>query len=349
MKPPELASRYYDGEQAVARPVRLQLRDGRLHILGEGFERIEPLAALRWPERQRHGARQLLLPGQGVVEHADGPAWDDWAAASGLRETGVVRWQQSWRRVGLALLLCALALGVGLRWGVPALADGITALLPPAVEAELGDRGLATLDEGGLRPSALPPERQRRIRSDFEAALRADGRPAPPWTLHFRATGSMALGPNALALPGGHLVLTDELAELLADAPDVLTGVLAHELGHVRHRHGLRALVQAGLLGAVSAALLGDVSSLVATVPVLLGQAAYARDAEREADAEAVHVLRAAGMAPRRMALLFQRLQAWREAHPGGRGPEWPIALASHPADAERIRYFESAQVDPVR
>lgn len=348
MTGPELESRYFDGEQAAPRVVRLHLNGGRLHIRGDGFERVEPLAALRWPERQRHGARQLLLPGQGVLEHADGPAWDAWSAASGLQDAGVVRWQQSWRRVGVALLLCGVALGAGVRWGVPLTAQAVTALLPAAAEARIGDHGLAALDDGGLRPSALPPERQRRIRSDFEAALRADGRPAPAWTLHFRSAGRMALGPNALALPGGHIVLTDELAVLLADAPDVLTGVLAHELGHVRHRHGLRALVQAGLLGALAAAVLGDVSSLLATAPVLLGQAAYARDAEREADAEAARVLLAAGLAPRRMAVLFERLQAWREKNPGARGPELPIALASHPGDAERIRYF-SAQVDPVR
>lgn len=346
---PVLESRCFDGERPAALPVRLWVQDGRLHVQGEGFERVEPVAALRWPERQRHGARQLMLPGQGIVEHADGPGWDAWARASGLQEGRVVHWQQSWRRVGIALVLCVLALGAGWRWGVPLAAEGIAAVLPAAVEVEIGDRMLAALDQAGLAPSTLPPARQARIRQAFEAALRADDHPPPAWTLHFRASGRLALGPNALALPGGPIVLTDGLVALLDDAPDVLTGVLAHELGHLRHRHGLQAIVQAGLLGALAAVVLGDVSSVLATAPVLLGQAAYARDAEREADAEAARVLRAAGLAPRRMVLLFERLQAWRDAQPEGRRFEPPIAFASHPADAERIRYFESAQVDPVR
>lgn len=345
MGAPRLASRCFDGERPVAREVTLWVEGGRLHLQGEGLARSEPLDALRWPERQRHGPRQLLLPGGGVVEHADGPGWDAWAAASGLREARVVRWQQSWRHVALAGVAALALLAAAWRWGVPLAAEGLAAATPPALEAQIGDRLLATLDGSGLAPSALPAPQQAAIRRAFEAALRADGRPAPPWTLHFRAAGRSGIGANALALPGGHLLLTDELVALLHDAPDVITGVLAHELGHVRARHGLQAVVQAGLLSAGAALVLGDVSSLLAAAPVLLAQAGYARGAERQADAEAARVLRAAGIPPARMALLFERLAAARESS----GRRLPIALASHPDDAERIAFFRSAQVDAVR
>jgi len=71
---------------------------------------------------------------------------------------------------------------------------------------------------------------------------------------------------------------------------DILVGVLGHELGHLRHRHGMRMLVQAGTLGAATGALYGDFSSLFAQIPVLLGQASYSRDAEHEADVDAVRL-----------------------------------------------------------
>jgi Zn-dependent protease with chaperone function len=142
-------------------------------------------------------------------------------------------------------------------------------------------------------------------------------------------------------------VLTDELAELLADAPDVTTGVLAHELGHVRHRHGMRMVVQASVLAVLTGWLIGDFSSVLAAVPAVLGQQSYARDFEREADDEAIAVLRANRLSPGRMAVLFERLAEWREKQDEESSGVLPIAFADHPADEERTRRFRDA--DTIR
>ncbi|HEV8313585.1 MAG TPA: M48 family metalloprotease, partial [Burkholderiaceae bacterium] len=67
------------------------------------------------------------------------------------------------------------------------------------------------------------------------------------------------------------------------------------------------------------------------------------RDAEREADAEAVRVLRAAGISPLAMVRFFE---AVAQRHGSGKDRErgWlGFAIASHPADAERIRFFRDA------
>jgi predicted Zn-dependent protease len=85
-------------------------------------------------------------------------------------------------------------------------------------------------------------------------------------------------------------------------------------------------------------------------VPVLLAQAGYSRDAEREADAVAARLLRASGRSPAVMVVLFERLQQ-RNAEPaegGASAPRGarirpPIALASHPHDEERVRFFREA------
>jgi Zn-dependent protease with chaperone function len=46
--------------------------------------------------------------------------------------------------------------------------------------------------------------------------------------------------PNAFALPGGKVYLFDGLLAK-AENPDEIAGVLAHELGHLKHRDGIRA------------------------------------------------------------------------------------------------------------
>ena len=94
--------------------------------------------------------------------------------------------------------------------------------------------------------------------------------------------GGAGGGANALALPGGMLVVTDELAAL-ADAPALL-GLLAHEPGHVTSRHATRIAVAGPLLGATVAASNGDITSVVASAPVLLATLSFWRSHEAEAD-----------------------------------------------------------------
>ena len=342
---PALTSAYFDGQSAQAHAVRLSVQAHELVIEGDGISRRVPLRQIRWPERQRHGTRLTYLPGHGLISHADGPGWDAWAQAQGLRDPLVVRWMQSWRGVLWALAACVLIAGATWQWGVPWAGRALVALIPASVDEVVGEQTLAGFDRQGLAPSGLAPARQAEIRAAFAAAV-ARAYPAgqaPAYGLHFRASGRMKLGPNAFALPGGAIVLTDELAELLADAPDVTTGVLAHELGHVRHRHGMRTVVQASLLAAAAGWVVGDFSSVLAAVPAVLGQQAYARDFERQADLEAITVMRANGQSPARMALLFERLGQWRAKHSAGEITELPIALADHPADAERMQVFREA------
>jgi Zn-dependent protease with chaperone function len=193
-----------------------------------------------------------------------------------------------------------------------------------------------------MSPSELPVAEQTRLEADFRQMLDASPRRSmPAWRLVFRKS---RIGPNALALPGGTLVLTDELVELVNRDSQVVSAVLAHEAGHLQQRHGMRLLVQSGVLGAVSSVMLGDFSTLLAGVPVWIGQASYSRDAEQEADAAAVQILLAAERSPRLMVTLFERLEASQKKNQAGAKPGWlGIAFASHPSDAQRVRFFLDA------
>jgi len=78
---------------------------------------------------------------------------------------------------------------------------------------------------------------------------------------------------------------------------------------------------------------------VLAGVPALLAQAAYSRDAEREADAEAARLLHTAGLKPAAMVVLFERMAK----QTAGR-TKMPVSLASHPMDEERAAYFRNYQ-----
>lgn len=343
---------FFDGRSARPQRVKLLIDGQQLRLVraGEPSETLRTLALreVRWPERTRHGARVAHIEpsaGGGELHAVDAGEWDRFTARAGLRDSLVVRSQQSWRRVLAAMgLLVALSVG-GWVWGVPWAGQVIVALVPKSVDAELGNAAFEQIEDQWLKPSELPAARQAALRAAFDRAIaRAVPVDAAPYRLEFRAS---RIGPNAFALPGGIIVMTDELVELVDGDDTLILGVLAHEYGHVRHRHGMRQLVQAGVLGAAAGAAFGDYSSVLAAVPVLLGTLGYSRDFEREADRQSIDILRANGHAPAVMVGFFERLAAWRQKKaPGQETSPLGIAFSSHPADAERIERFRGATSD---
>ena len=258
---------------------------------------------------------------------------------------------QSWSwvascTVGLVLLIC-----IAYQWGIPVLARSVLMVTPYSVDQKIGQVTLDQLEGQArlLQPSSLPGGEQDAIRRSFQQALSVqEPSEVPSWHVEFRKS---AIGPNAFALPGGTIVMTDEMVNLVEGDHRSLVAVLSHELGHVHHRHGMRMLAQASALGVLASALWGDLSWVLAALPAWLGQADYSREAEREADAYALQVLSAARISPSAMVNMFDKLKAWREANSkdGGAGQDngvvgkWlGIAFSSHPQDAERIAFFQA-------
>ncbi len=160
------------------------------------------------------------------------------------------------------------------------------------------------------------------------------GAPGVRYRLLFRAS---RLGPsmNAFALPGGTVVLLDALVRGTA-GDDRLVAVVGHELGHVARRHSMQAFFEGAGVGAAAGLLWGDFSGQAAGIPATLAMFDYSRDAEREADEDAVRFLREAGRSARPMVDALCLLQgAERDAGMEG----LPRLLSTHPKLAERIAH----------
>jgi Zn-dependent protease with chaperone function len=213
---------------------------------------------------------------------------------------------------------------------LPVAVEQVAERIPVAAEAALGRDGLEGMDKFFLRPSKLPPGRQQELRAGFLEMARNDTG-GGEYRLEFRA--SPAIGANAFALPAGIIVITDELVALARRDAELL-GVLAHELGHVRHRHVMRRLLAGSATALIIAAVTGDISSatsLAASAPAVLVQTKFSRDQEREADRFAIELMRKSGIDPRSLAAILARLQGESKA-----GSVLPSFLSSHPATAER-------------
>jgi Zn-dependent protease with chaperone function len=87
--------------------------------------------------------------------------------------------------------------------------------------------------------------------------------------------------------------MTDELV-VASENDDELVAILAHEIGHLEHRHSIRMAMQSSAVALIIAAISGDVvssSSLLVALPTVLIHSSYSQEFETEADDYAWHYL----------------------------------------------------------
>jgi len=344
--PAAIAARYFDGRSAKAHAVTLRLAGDTLVLEGDGVARAAALATLRVSEPLGSAPRLIQFPDGGHCEVRDLAGLASVLAASRHADGWVVRMQARWGWALASLVFAVAVLGAGYRWGLPALAGVLADRMPDKVLAQLSAGTLRLLDGGLLRDSALSETRQRQLHEAAQRLIRPDGT-RPTYRFLFRK--GAAIGANALALPDGTVIVTDELVAL-ADHDEEILAVLAHELGHVDRRHGLRMLIQGSVIAFVVSWYLGDAGGMTAAVPTLVLQARYSREHEREADAYGAAMLEASGISRRRLATLLAKLEALhaeRSASPaaGEQASQGENLvrdyLSSHPATRERIDWLE--------
>lgn len=332
---------YYDGESSARRQVELRLVVNHIEISGEGLER-------RWPVRKAQvdaplaGIRRALyLPDGGKLIFDD----DDFARAVAEQQNqggffrGVHRWENSLKLAFVALgLIIALVVGF-IQFGLPTLAEQAAYAIPPGTETQLGRESLQFLDRALFAPSQLGPERRAELVLLFDQVVTSLDATERPYRLELRK--SPRIGANAFALPGGTIIMTDELVAL-AGQDEEIAAVLAHEVGHVRHRHAMRQVIQNSTVGLLVATLTGDVfsaSSLAAAIPTMLVDAKFSRDMEREADDVALEYLHLQGQSTKHFAAILKSLEEAFAEKRGEKREEGRISgyFASHPATRERI------------
>jgi predicted Zn-dependent protease len=167
---------------------------------------------------------------------------------------------------------------------------------------------------------------------------------------HFYVVDSKEV--NAFAVPGGFIYVNRGLIERV-DRLDQLAGVLGHEIGHVTNRHSVKLMEkqQGASLGVALGCILTRVCSNQAagTAINLAGGAVFAkfsREHEREADESGVRYVTRAGIDPRGIPEMFQKLLEERKARPAG-VEAW---FSTHPLEEDRIADTQAMidKIDPL-
>lgn len=224
-----------------------------------------------------------------------------------------------WLVGGLLLIAALLFLSLSV------LTDWAVSNTPIKVENWLGGKALHQF------PAKQHPALQQRLQQ-LLASLPDD---SPLLQYDFRVFLSQTDEINAVALPGGNIVLFSGLLEQL-ESENELAMILAHELGHFAHRDHLRGLGRGLGLAVASVLLLGKdsaASSVVANA-LLTFQVRYSQAQESAADQFGLELLVARYGHAGGSSDFFRRMAKTA-------GSSIPYLLASHPHPDARVKQLE--------
>jgi predicted Zn-dependent protease len=166
---------------------------------------------------------------------------------------------------------------------------------------------------------------------------------------------------NAFASPGGHIFISRGMLRLTS-SEDEVAAILAHEIAHVVHRHGLGSIRSARVIGALQDGALsaidtmtdsqlgeltevfGETTSEVIDTLVTRG---YSGSTEREADGASVTILRRVGYDPYALIRVLERMdQAQRAEY---EGDKQPVGFSkTHPRPQARVRDLQNTDLKDV-
>lgn len=267
----------------------------------------------------------------------------DKSIIQGLQETGIpdvvdgLRQYQkrvwawrSWLLASIAIIVFGTmgSVGLFLFYGV----DLVVATLPYSVDAKLGELAFNSSLEG--IPGYQGIETNKYVNDVVQQIVRRLTQPLADQPFKFVVKVVAAPHNNAFALPGGKIALFTGLLKT-AESADEVAGVLAHEIIHVTHRHGLKKIVEQVGTGLLLGAIIGDSSAIT---EFILKQAKnsvglkFSRDMERQADTEGFLLLKKAAFHPAGLKSFFKKLQQQQKQNP--RSLEW---FSTHPLTENRI------------
>jgi Peptidase family M48 len=233
-------------------------------------------------------------------------------------------------------LAAAVSIVAVVVFGVPLAADRLAPFVPAPLERRLGDvaEGQVKVMFGGKTCTNAAGQ------AAFNKLMTAL-REAAGMDTSIKSAVLLTPIPNAFALPGAKVYLLNGLLAK-ADNPDEIAGVLAHELGHLRHRDATRNLIYNGGTSFLIGLLFGDITGSGALIFASrsLVTLSYSREAEYNADTFAIDVMHRLGRSPKPMGELMYRVT-------GKQVDKSLSILSNHPLTEDRLKRMSEEDRPP--
>lgn len=325
-----MRARYADGRAAIFAEVEIDLTPDKL-VIHRGEEAIEWLYADLARSDDGNG---LVVLKRRKPDTGERLMFDDWfddelaAVAPKLmkpRAQGV----EGRLTVGALLTLAWSLAGIFLV-GIPYAADPMARAMPEKYRTQIADISWSQVN--AFTAHCDDADEATQILNDL--AFRIMERSDVPERDAIWITVADASFPNAFALPDNSIIVTDELIGM-AESPDELTGVLAHEIAHIEHNHIMKNVVRQIAAGVFFDVVFGGAGAgqAIAIASVNLAGLRYSRGDESDADSRGMDYLDAAGISTAGIARMFDRFEKYAEEEGAG---DIPTMLSTHPASRGR-------------
>jgi Zn-dependent protease with chaperone function len=317
---------YFDGTSSRRRAVTLRFSD-RLEI----NEDEQTLAAWAYADIRRvDGPAGMLrlscltVPGLARLEVRDTVLAGELVSRCANIDDNIPGRRGVAAIVGWSLAATVSIIAVVL-FGLPLAADRLTPLVPDAFERRLGDVAdsqVKALFDAKVCDNAAGQKAFAKLVTAIRESAGLDT------SVQSGVLSSPV--PNAFALPGGKVYLFNGLLAKAENA-DEIAGVLAHELGHLKHRDNMRGLIRDGGTSFLIGLLFGDITGSSALIfgSRTLVTSSHSREAERDADSFAIDVMHRLGRPAKPTGELLFRVT-------GKEGKGLSI-ISSHPLTEDRL------------
>ena len=239
----------------------------------------------------------------------------------------------------LAALLVPASFWFIFNTAIPATARVTAPMIPEEILNRMGESSLKTVDYF-LEESEIPDEERQSIIAEWQEAADNAGLENHYNVLFRRGATPTA---NAFALADGTVVIFDGLVKKLSR--EELIAVLFHEAGHVDLHHHPQMVIQASAGAVIYGLLLSDMEGLSEAIlgtGISLGQNAFSRRMETEADDFAARMLTASGRQPIALADALKSIGGDRDAT-----NNWREYLSTHPDTQKRTQRIENPEAIP--
>ncbi|MCG6857196.1 MAG: M48 family metallopeptidase [Salaquimonas sp.] len=329
-----IEGRYFPPGESRAMPARLWGAAGDLRLaVGDSDEVLHPRLA-HLSDRLANVPRKFSFGDGAVFEAAPEADVDGFLDTHHSFFSRLSRLEANWRFVAVAAVVTIGLLFSIYRFGMPLAASAAAAVTPSVVSAAMERGTLETVERVFFSKSKLSEDDQARVHRLFDELVETSKGEAGLKGANLRVLlrDGGVVGANALALPGGTVIVTDQLVKL-AKSDDEIAGVIAHEIGHVAGRHSLKQVYRVLGIGFMIGVIGGDASQIVddfVTQASALQTLAYTRAFEAEADAHSVRLMMKDGRDPTAFVDLLDRMA---KKHPGAKKTGW---LSTHPGTEDR-------------
>ncbi len=324
---------YFNGQEITAFPAKLNIGENLAELKISTNIRSFNLNTLSVSPKISHSNRFVSLPDGGQFQCLDCEILEK--LPQQISSEGIVAWleQRIWAAI-TSLIIITIFLAIGYFYGLPVLTKNVVKKIPIKTEHALGEKVLTWLDNNWFEESRLPQKKRLHIINNFEK-LHLNLSISKHLKIKFR--NSERVGANAFALPGGTIVITDQLINISTSTNEIMA-ILAHEIGHIEKRHLMKTIIKGSFATLIVATITGDAATLSASttgLPVILMQTKYSIDFEREADSYAFNLLKQNKISSQVFADILERINKDDKSN------NKMSFLSKHPATRERIKQAE--------